>query len=68
MRLLALCICYAPFFALIAWPVHWVWYTCTQPGPYEPRFYRQRAYWRFFAWIYGAFVLYVLVINASAAG
>ncbi len=54
---------YAFLFVIVVWPIHWMWHTFTQDGPYEQRFYRQRSFWRLYAFVFGTAVATMLVTN-----
>lgn len=59
---------YAVLFIIVVWPIHWLWHVFSREGPYDPRFYRQRSYWRLYVFVFGTALLTTLVVNLLYAG
>jgi hypothetical protein len=60
---LVLLLIYAFLFMIVVWPMHWMWHTFTRKGSYDPRFYRQRSYWRLYAFVFGTAVIIMWVVG-----
>ncbi|MBL0127305.1 MAG: hypothetical protein IPP83_07550 [Flavobacteriales bacterium] len=63
MWLLVLLFLYAFLFVIVVWPIHWIWHSRTQQGPYDPRFYSQPSFWRIYAWVFGCALIASLLAN-----
>ncbi|MBK7384369.1 MAG: hypothetical protein IPI81_13735 [Flavobacteriales bacterium] len=47
----------------MAWPIHWIWHSRTQDGPYDPRFYAQPSFWRIYAIVFGGALIATILSN-----
>lgn len=54
---------YGFLFLIVVWPIHWMWHSRTQDGPYDPRFYRQASFWRLYALVFGTAVAAMMLAN-----
>lgn len=59
----ALLLIYALLFVIVVWPIHWMWHSRTQDGPYDPRFYGQASFWRLYAWVFGGALAATFLFN-----
>ena len=63
MWFLILLLLYAVLFMIVAWPIHWIWHSRTQDGPYDPRFYNQPSFWRIYAIVFGGALIATILSN-----
>lgn len=58
---------YAIAFMIVAWPIHWIWYSRTQKGPYDQQFYNYASYWRVYAIVFGGAIVLTVLVNILRA-
>ncbi len=61
--IIGLLLFYGVIFIIVVWPIHWLWHTLTQDGRYDQRFYRQRSFWRLYAFVFGTAVITMVAVS-----